>query len=119
MISLLFGPSNGSAGTALSSLATLAGAVVRRLKNRRDVTRLAEWDDHALRDIGLTRADVHLALALPIREDPSLRLQFWAHERRSARLRRRDRADIGAGRLQGRSGALSAGRSKIESIAFR
>ena len=119
MISLLFGPSHGTAGTLLSSLATLVGTSVLRLKNRRDVMRLADWDERSLRDIGLTRADVRLALALPIREDPSLRLNAWALERQAARFRCSAAGEAGAEPLQGRSAALSAGRSKIESIAFR
>jgi uncharacterized protein YjiS (DUF1127 family) len=62
--------------------------VAQRVKNRRAVNQLLGWDDHALRDIGLTRADVRLSLALPWREDPSSRLCDWAHERRAARLLR-------------------------------
>jgi hypothetical protein len=58
------------------------------MRNRRAVVQLLDWDEHALRDIGLTRADVHLSLALPYRDDPSTRLMFWALERRSARLLR-------------------------------
>jgi uncharacterized protein YjiS (DUF1127 family) len=58
----------------------------QRMRNRRAVMTLAEWDDRALRDIGLTRADVRLALGLPFHEDPSARLREWALERRLARL---------------------------------
>ena len=62
--------------------------VAQRVNNRRAVVKLLDWDDRALRDIGLTRADVQLSLALPYTEDPSTRLLFWALERRSARLMR-------------------------------
>ncbi len=61
-------------------------SVAQRVRNRRAVMQLLDWDEHALRDIGLTRADIHLSLALPLREDPSTRLMFWSLERRSARL---------------------------------
>jgi uncharacterized protein YjiS (DUF1127 family) len=62
--------------------------VAQRLKNRRAVNQLLDWDDHALKDIGLTHADVRLSLALPLKEDPSSRLCDWAHERRASRLMR-------------------------------
>jgi uncharacterized protein YjiS (DUF1127 family) len=65
--------------------------VAQRVKNRRAVNQLLDWDDHALKDIGLTRADVRLSLALPLSEDPSSRLCDWAHERRAARLMRHQR----------------------------
>jgi uncharacterized protein YjiS (DUF1127 family) len=61
-------------------------SVMERVQNRRAVLGLLDWDDRALGDIGLTRADVRLALGLPFREDPSTRLQAWALERRAARL---------------------------------
>jgi uncharacterized protein YjiS (DUF1127 family) len=61
----------------------------QRMRNRHAVMKLADWDDRALRDIGLTRADVRLALGLPFHQDPSARLREWALERRSARLESR------------------------------
>jgi uncharacterized protein YjiS (DUF1127 family) len=70
------------------SVLALVKIVAQRVNNRRAVVQLLDWDDRALRDIGLTRSDVHLSLALPYREDPSTRLTFWASERRSARLAR-------------------------------
>jgi uncharacterized protein YjiS (DUF1127 family) len=71
----------------------LAKSLVQRLQNRRAVLALLDWDDRALRDIGLTRADVRLALGLPFMEDPSARLQAWALERRAARLTEWRRGD--------------------------
>jgi uncharacterized protein YjiS (DUF1127 family) len=44
------------------------------LANRRAVTALHGLDDRALKDIGLTRADVQGALALPMGHDPSRHL---------------------------------------------
>jgi uncharacterized protein YjiS (DUF1127 family) len=70
------------------SVWTWLKTVARNIKNRRAVVPLLDWDERALRDIGLTRADLHLSLALPYYEDPSVRLMFWALERRSARIRR-------------------------------
>ena len=79
------------------SVLALVKIVAQRVNNRRAVVKLLEWDDRALQDIGLTRADVRLSLALPYSEDPSTRLMFWALERRSARLmRHRDSGEAAA-----------------------
>lgn len=67
---------------------TLVKTVAQRIRNRRAVVTLLDWDDRALSDIGLTRVDVQLSLALPITDDPSTRLMNWAAERRNARLTR-------------------------------
>jgi uncharacterized protein YjiS (DUF1127 family) len=63
----------------------LAGIVVRAvsrtmtaLKNRRQVTALAQLDDRALKDIGLLRTDVQAALATPLYRDPSCHLMAVA-----------------------------------------
>ena len=70
------------------SAAILAGVskLARSYSHRRQVAKLLAWDDRGLEDIGVTRADVQLALGLPASEDPSFRLRMWALERRSARL---------------------------------
>jgi uncharacterized protein YjiS (DUF1127 family) len=63
----------------LGSLRRVAGAglvrvgkLVRTLRNRHEVRQLAELDDHALKDIGLTRNDVQGALGASLLSDPSL-----------------------------------------------
>jgi uncharacterized protein YjiS (DUF1127 family) len=43
----------------------------RTVRNRLAVRRLRQLDDHGLKDIGLTRADVDGALAAPLWQDPS------------------------------------------------
>jgi uncharacterized protein YjiS (DUF1127 family) len=48
-----------------------AGSVLRALRNRRDIMRLADLDEHQLKDLGLTRTDVHGALAVSLLDDPS------------------------------------------------
>jgi uncharacterized protein YjiS (DUF1127 family) len=58
--------------------------VVVAYRNRRQVARLLSWDAHMLRDIGLTPGDVSSALASPLAEDPSCRLDALARERRRA-----------------------------------
>ena len=59
----------------------LAGMLLRAVKsfavalrNRRQVGRLTDLDDRALKDIGLTRSDVTAALAQPFLRDPSIHL---------------------------------------------
>lgn len=72
---------------ALTIAAAVIGAVAVRLrvwKNRRDVGRLLQWDDHMLRDIGLTQGDVYCAMAARVDEDPSVQLTMLAMERRYA-----------------------------------
>jgi uncharacterized protein YjiS (DUF1127 family) len=58
--------------------------VVTAYRNRRQVARLLSWDAHMLRDIGLTPGDVRSALASPLADDPSYRLDTMARERRHA-----------------------------------
>lgn len=100
-----------SAGRAVWSLAMSA---IERRRNRRAVAKLWEWDDRQLADIGLTRADLALSLALPVREDPSLRLMHWTLERRVARLQRQ-REEGRAARAQAR---LVSDEDKRSSIAI-
>jgi len=56
----------------------------RAWKNRREMSKLLEWDGRMLADIGVTEGDVRSALAVPADEDPSLRLTLLAIERRAA-----------------------------------
>jgi uncharacterized protein YjiS (DUF1127 family) len=55
-------------------LASIATRVATAVANRRAAQDLAEWDARALKDIGLTQADVRGALALPLYEDPTMLL---------------------------------------------
>ncbi len=57
---------------------------VRALKNRRAVYHLGEMSDTELADIGLTRADLNVAVDLPLGIDPTAHLGSVA----DARLRR-------------------------------
>jgi uncharacterized protein YjiS (DUF1127 family) len=74
---------------ALAANTNAAVAFVRAAwkarRHRREVGRLLALDDHGLRDIGLTRADVLLSLAGPAFADPSTRLRILAVERRASR----------------------------------
>lgn len=61
-----------------------AAAVVTAYRNRRAIAQLLMFDEHMLRDIGLTSGDVHSAMASRLSDDPSRYLCTAAEERRSA-----------------------------------
>ena len=62
-----------------------AKQLARAIRHRRDTTMLAGMDDHMLADIGLTRADVRDAVAVPPWCDPTALLRARALEKRLAR----------------------------------
>jgi uncharacterized protein YjiS (DUF1127 family) len=53
----------------------------RAWKNRRAFYRLGEMSDAELADIGLTRADLHVAVAVPFGRDPTAKLRAIASDR--------------------------------------
>ncbi|CDX13952.1 conserved hypothetical protein [Mesorhizobium sp. ORS 3324] len=55
--------------------------MVRAWQNRRAFYRLGEMSDAELADIGLTRADLHVAVAVPFGRDPTIKLRAIAEER--------------------------------------
>jgi uncharacterized protein YjiS (DUF1127 family) len=57
----------------------------RVAEHRRCLAELADLDDHALRDIGLTRQDLRDATAAPLGSDPTAQLAERARERASTR----------------------------------
>ena len=54
---------------------------VKSWKSRRQVATLADFDEHMLSDIGLTRRDVREALELPFSMDPGRELQYRSTSR--------------------------------------
>jgi len=66
--------------TALSR----AVALWQAYRSRRAIAQLLAFDEHMLRDIGLTSGDVRAAMGTPISDDPSRYLAGFAHERRAA-----------------------------------
>jgi len=77
----------GNSTFTLAFAGIVVGGLVqaaRRLKNRSEVMRLSDLDDRALKDIGLLRTDVHAALAMPLRCDPSDHLIEVAGHKRYA-----------------------------------
>ena len=55
--------------------------VVRAWRNRRAFYRLGELSDTELADIGLRRADLHVAVGLPLSQDPTTHLGVLASDR--------------------------------------
>lgn len=72
----------GSARPSVVARATNAvAAILRAWKNRREVYRLGEMTDWELADIGLTRADLHVAIRAPMTADPTVILGSAAEAR--------------------------------------
>ncbi|MCQ8780789.1 DUF1127 domain-containing protein [Mangrovibrevibacter kandeliae] len=59
-----------------------ARAILKNLRNRMTVARLAEMPDYLLSDLGVRRDDVHDALNQTWHDDPSFRLAVTASRRR-------------------------------------
>jgi len=78
-----------SFGAALSGVlvAGVMGAVgfFKAMGRRRYLVQLGEFDDHMLKDIGLTRADLRDASSGPIWQDPTAVLVARSVERRAGR----------------------------------
>jgi uncharacterized protein YjiS (DUF1127 family) len=67
------------------------------LANRRAAKELLNWDDAALKDIGLTRSDVRGSLAEPLLEDPTVHLSLIAAGRTPTRRQNGATRDTTAG----------------------
>lgn len=79
-----------AAATSASMLKAAVLSVGKRISSvwnfwayRRTMTHLITLDDHMLRDIGITRSDIHMAATLPCSNDPTSRLRMLALERRA------------------------------------
>lgn len=88
MIGISVGLFVGSWGAAVvrragGSLLRQSRRAIRALWHRRDVMRLMELDDRALKDIGLLRTDVVGALDQPLHRDPSTILLLRSMEHRA------------------------------------
>ena len=62
-------------------VANTVSNVYRAWKNRRAFYRLGEMSDAELADIGLTRADLHVAIDVPFGRDPTVILRQIASDR--------------------------------------
>ena len=61
-----------------------ASRIVRAYLNRRVAMGMMEFDERMLKDIGITRGDVHASIVSPSGGDPTARLRILAVERRAA-----------------------------------
>ena len=59
---------------AVTRVVNAVSAFFRTWKNRREFYRLGDMSDSEQADIGLTRADLHVAVGLPFGIDPTVRL---------------------------------------------
>jgi uncharacterized protein YjiS (DUF1127 family) len=66
---------------AVARLVQVASNLFKALKNRREFYRLGDMSDAELADIGLTRADLHVAHGHPIGTDPTAALGVIARRR--------------------------------------
>jgi uncharacterized protein YjiS (DUF1127 family) len=73
---------NRALSLELSPLKTGLRNLWRNLVVKRNVRRLADFDDHMLRDIGLTREEVEWAAGLPLAVNAALALEERAFQRR-------------------------------------
>ena len=62
----------------LQNIVGAAQSALKSWNNRRKIASLADFDEHMLADIGLTRNDVREALQLPFSCDVGQELQFRA-----------------------------------------
>jgi uncharacterized protein YjiS (DUF1127 family) len=74
-----------AASTVFWAVVAAAGRLRRVIRNRRQAAILAEVGDRALADIGLTRTDLHDAVAEPVWRDPTELLALRAGERQRSR----------------------------------
>src|SRR5262245_40979753 len=57
--------------------------LVAGIKHRRELSRLADLDDHMLADVGLTRGDLHAGRCEPFWRDPTNIMQRLISDRRA------------------------------------
>lgn len=69
---------------AASAVVNWTGSIVRGYFNRRTALEMMHFDERMLKDIGLTRADVHASIIEPMGADPTVRMRVLAVERRAA-----------------------------------
>ena len=83
--SFIAGQSRSMPAGLLGTLLEAGRAVLQSWIKRRQLVSLNEFDDHLLRDLGVTREDVHSVLRLPFLEDAGRELQRRALRNRAAR----------------------------------
>lgn len=66
---------------AVTRVVTALRNAYKAFKNRREFYRLGEFSDAELADIGLTRADLHVAVGHPFGIDPTMSLNTVVRRR--------------------------------------
>jgi uncharacterized protein YjiS (DUF1127 family) len=79
--SFIASQSGSSEAGILNTIGHAVREALQTWQKRRQVAALADFDDHMLADIGLTRRDVREALDLPFSFDPGRELQSRASRR--------------------------------------
>lgn len=74
---------NQAASFGATGRESLLPRLYRNWQARRAVTRLQDYDDYMLRDIGVTRNDVHWAAGLPLSVNAALALEDRSIQRRT------------------------------------
>lgn len=72
---------NTSTGHPIHELGNRLADRIRRRRRRRGFKRLLDLDDHMLRDIGVTHAEVQIAAGLPVSVDAATELRRMSLER--------------------------------------
>jgi len=81
-------PMTGSTRPAfVARVMTALAAAWKSMKNRREIYQLGQLTEAELHDIGLTRADLHVAWRLPMTSDPTEHLGTLAEARAYSDLR--------------------------------
>ncbi|MDJ0640984.1 MAG: DUF1127 domain-containing protein [Paracoccaceae bacterium] len=73
---------NARTGHPLHQLSVSLAERIRQYRRRRGFRRLLDLDDHMLRDIGVTHAEVEIASNLPLSVDAGQELRRMSLERR-------------------------------------
>ncbi|HET7850648.1 MAG TPA: DUF1127 domain-containing protein [Pseudolabrys sp.] len=87
VVPIALGALTRASAIAATGALRLIKAVVRARRHRRDAVTLVSLDQHMLRDIGLTEADLRDAFASRFWEDPTTLLSERLNERRANRAR--------------------------------
>ena len=65
---------------------SLIARFIRNWQARRSIARLNAFDDYMLRDIGVSRGDVHWASGLPLTVNAAVALEERSHQRRHRKI---------------------------------